>query len=129
MVEELVVVTKDRVGLLARISEALGNAKINIESISADVVGRNAVIKLIVSDPKKGKSILRKAGFKPIASDTLVVTLEDKPGELSKVSKLLSDAGISITNVYMLGKEKGKSIIAFKVDRMAKARKVLKDYL
>jgi len=128
--KELVIVEKDRVGLLSDIAEALGKADVNIESVSADVVGENAVIRIFVNDEKKGTEALVNAGFKPVASDTLVVTVEDKPGELSKVTRILSDENISITNTYLIGKEKGKSLIAIKVEKKSyeKARKLLKDY-
>ena len=127
--KELVIISKDRVGLLADISDALGKVKVNIESVSADVVGSNAVIKLVVSDEKKGKIALQKVGFKPVAGDTLVLTLDDRPGELSRIARLLSVEGVNMTNVYMLGKEDGKSLVAVKVDKMAKAKKILREYL
>lgn len=131
-IKELVIVTKDRVGLLADISEVLGRNKINIESVSADVVGKNAVVRLVVSDEKKGKAALKKAGFNPVASDTLVVTLEDKPGELSRMARMLSDEGINMTNVYHLGKEKGKALVGIKFSEKkhySRARKILSEFL
>jgi len=129
--KELVIVENDRVGLLSQIAEALGKADVNIESLSADVIGEKAIIRLIVNDEKKGNEALVKAGFKPVASDTIVVTLEDAPGELSKVTRILSDANINLTNAYLLGKDKGKTLVAIKVEKKyyEKARKLLKDYL
>ena len=127
--KELVIISKDRVGLLADISDALGKVKVNIESVSADIVGSNAVVKLILSDEKKGKAALQKSGFKPVAGDTLVLTLNDRPGELSRIARLLSAEGVNMTNVYMLGKDDGKSLVAVKVDKMAKAKKILREYL
>ena len=127
--KELVIISKDRVGLLADISDALGKAKVNIESVGADVVGLNAVIKIVVSDEKKGKVALELGGFKPVAGDTLVLTLDDRPGELSRVARLLSEDGVNMTNVYMLGKEDGKALVAVKVDKMVKAKKILREYL
>jgi hypothetical protein len=127
--KELVIVSKDRVGLLADISEALGKGKVNINSVTADVVGQNAVVRLVISDAEKGKIALEKSGFRPVSGDTLVVTLEDRPGELSKIARMLSENGVNVTNVYMLGKEAGKGLIAIKVDKMEKARKLLSGYL
>lgn len=127
--KELVIVSKDRVGLLADVSDVLGKSKVNIDSVTADVVGQNAVVRLMVSDAARGKGALEKAGFRPIAGDTLVITLTDQPGELSKVARTLSENGVNVTNVYMLGKEGGKGLVALKVDKMEKARKLLKDYL
>lgn len=128
---ELVVITKDRVGLLADISDALGKGRVNIESVSADVVGKNAVVRLMVNDDKKGKAALAKAGFKPVSEDTIIVTLEDRPGELSRAARILSDSGIGMTNVYHLSKEGGKALVALRVEPgdLAKAKKLLKEYV
>ena len=127
--KEIVVVAKDKVGLLADISDALGNAGVNIEGISADVVGENAVVKLVVDSDKKGKAALEKVGYNSVSSDTLVLTLDDQPGELSKVSKLLAEGGVNISNVYMLGKEKGQALVAIKVDKFSKAKKIVQEFM
>jgi len=128
--KELVIVDKDRVGLLADISDVLGKSKVNIEGVSADVVGNRAVVRLFVSDDKKGAEALKKAGFKTISSDTVVITLEDTPGELARVARALSESGISMTNVYHLGKSSGKVLVAIKVEKkdQVKAHKLLRDY-
>ncbi|MDD5317162.1 MAG: ACT domain-containing protein [Candidatus ainarchaeum sp.] len=127
---ELVVVEADRVGLLADVSEALGKKGVNIESVSADAVAGKAVVRVLVSDAKKGERALRAAGFRTVSSDTVVVELSDRPGRLSTAARILSDAGVNLLNVYYLGKEKGKALVAFKVkpkDNL-KARRLLKDY-
>jgi len=129
--KELVLVTKDRVGLLADISDALGKGKVNIDSVSADVVGKNAVVRLLVSDDKRGKVVLAKAGFRPVSEDTIIITLDDRPGELSRAARILSEAGIGMRNVFHLSKEKGKALIALTVEPsdLLKAKKLLKEFL
>jgi hypothetical protein len=126
---ELVIVTKDKVGLLAEISYLLGKENINIESISADTVGRKAIIHLVASDDKKAEELLNKAGFKVMHSDMIVVTLEERPGELSKIAKILADAQINIKNVQLLTKEDDKALYAISVDKIKKAVELLRSYL
>ena len=126
---ELLIVTKDRVGLLAEISYVLGKENINIESISADTIGNKAVIHLVASDDKKAEKLLSKAGFKVMRSDMIVVTLEERPGELSKVAKILADEQINIKNVQLLTKENSKALYAIKVDKIKKAVELLRSYM
>lgn len=127
--KELLVLAKDRVGLLAELSAALGHADINVDSISADTMGDKAVIRLIVSDDKRGKEILERKGFIVMSSDAIVVRLIDRPGELAKVAKILADAKVSVKNVQLLTKEDGLVLFVFRVDNTDKAAKLLKNYM
>ncbi|MEM3555470.1 MAG: ACT domain-containing protein [Candidatus Micrarchaeia archaeon] len=127
--KELLVLAKDRIGLLADLSAALGQANINIESISADTIGDKAVIHLVVSDEVKGKEVLERKGFIVMSSDALVVKVLDKPGELSKVARVLADAKINIKNVQLLTKEGEIALYMLRVDNVKRAEKLLKGYM
>jgi len=127
--KELLILAKDRIGLLADLSAALGLADINVESISADTMGDKAVIHLVVSDDKRGKEILEKKGFIVMSSDAIVVKVIDRPGELAKVAKILADAKVNVKNVQLLTKEGGLALFVFRVDSADKATKLLKDYV
>lgn len=125
----LTIVADDKVGLLADISYILGKAKINIENISVDVVGGKAIITIGVSDKERTKSVLEAANYKVNDVESIVVKLQDKPGELSKITNLLAKEGINITNVHMITKDGKNTIIALIVDKPRKAELLLKDYM
>jgi len=127
--KELLVLAKDRIGLLADLSYALGQEDVNIESISADTMGDKAVIHLVVSDEKKGKEILERRGFIVMSSDAMVVKVIDRPGELAKVARILSDARVNIKNVQLVTKERNIALYLFRVDNVKKASSLLKGYM
>ncbi len=129
--ETLTVIAPDKIGLLLEVTTVLGKEKINIESISLEVVGNKAIIRLILEKGavKKAKSLLEKAGFQVVASDTLVIKLNDKPGELAKVAKILAESKVSIESVHVIDKQNGKTLDAIKVDDAKKAEKLLREYL
>ncbi|MEM3555392.1 MAG: ACT domain-containing protein [Candidatus Micrarchaeia archaeon] len=126
---ELIIVAKDRVGLLAQISKILGDSNINIDSVGVETVGKNAVIHLVASKENEAIQLLEKAGFKVTVSDTLLLKIEDQPGELAKVALTLAEAGINIRSVLFLRKEDNKGVFAVKVNKPEKAAELLKDYL
>jgi len=126
---ELIIVAKDRVGLLAQISKILGDNNINIDSVGVETVGKDAVIHLVASNEEQAVKLLEKAGFKVTASDTLLLKIEDQPGELAKVALTLAEAGINIRSVLFLRKEDSKGVFAVKVNKPEKAAELLKDYL
>ncbi|NYZ76316.1 ACT domain-containing protein [Candidatus Micrarchaeota archaeon] len=126
---ELIIVAKDQVGLLAKISKILGDKSINIDSVSVEPVGRDAMIHLVVSQEKEAMKLLEDAGYKVSASDVIVLKIEDQPGELAKVALTLAESGINIRSVLFLRKEENKGLFAVKVTKPEKAVEILKDYL
>lgn len=124
--KEITVVAKDRIGLLADVSEALSEGKLNIESVSVETSSRTAIIRLVMQHADRAKHALEKAGFKVLDTDALVIGMPDHPGELAKVSRLLADGKIRIESVFVLNKEGDKTVLALKVDDYDVAKKILK---
>ncbi len=120
---------KDRVGLLADVSETVAKAGVNIESIHAESSGQQAIIRLLVNAPEKAKKALNKAGFNVLDSSIITIRLPDRPGELARISRLLADAKINIRNIYLVSKSGGEAIDALQTDDNKKAKKILREYL
>lgn len=127
--KQITIVADDRVGLLADISYILGKARINIESISVEVIGTKAIINLTLKDDKRASRMLESNDYKVLSSEVLVVKVKDEPGELSKISKQLVDAGIGVESLYLLSRHGDYSLDALKVDNPKKAAKLLHGYL
>jgi hypothetical protein len=127
--KQINLVVEDKPGILSDLSFILGKARINIESIYVGVVGGKAVINLTVKDDKKALELLHANGYQPLEFDVLLLKLKDEPGELSKVSKLMAENGINIEAIHVLCKGEGFVVDALKVDKIAKAEKLLKPYL
>jgi hypothetical protein len=127
--KQLTVIMDDRVGLLADLSYLLGKAKINIDAISVEVHGGKGIINVVVKDEKKATAVLNANGYHVLSSEMLIIKLRDEPGELSAVSKRLQAAKVSIESLYVLVRGDGYCLDALKVDKPAKAKKLLAGYL
>ena len=125
----ITIVSKDEVGLLADISYVLAKEKVNIESISMDVVGDKSVITLGVKDELKARDALKQSGYNVTEDDTVIVKLEDKPGELSRITRMLADDKIHIRSVLLLSSDGKNTIISFAVDKPKNAEKLLAQYI
>ncbi len=123
------IVCDDKIGLLADISYILSKNRINIEAITTNSVGKKAIIILVVNKPDKAIQVLGNNGYNNLSQDYFVVKLEDKAGELNKITQILADAKINITNVHLLGRDGNSSLVAIKADKMRKAKELLKDML
>lgn len=126
---DVTIITEDKVGLLADISYILGKAKINIESISVTSVGGKAVITILVKSPEKAEDVLRKNGFKVSSGNIIFVKLEDKPGALSEIAKMLADNKINVENLNLVSKDGRNTVVGITVDRPRKAKTILEKYL
>jgi|GEM_PF-289806 hypothetical protein len=126
---ELTIFAKDRVGLLADIAEMMGKNGINIEFLSGEAVAGIAVLHMTFSDELAAASLLEKAGFTVISSEILVLKIPNKPGEIGRISRMLSDEGINIQNIYFMGEKERHGFFAVKVDRYEDAKKILKKYV
>ncbi|OIO22488.1 hypothetical protein AUJ65_06045 [Candidatus Micrarchaeota archaeon CG1_02_51_15] len=123
--KELHVIAANQPGVLAGISDALYAENVNIESIVAESMGDNGVIRLLTRDAVKARKALEGLGYKVMDSDILVLGLADKPGELARISHLLGENGVNIENVYLLSKEQNTTFLAMRVSDYNHARKLL----
>ncbi len=127
--KQITIFAEDRVGLLADISYILGKSHINIETVSAASAGGKAFVIIGLTDAARASQMLKANNYSVMEADILVLRLADKPGELARVSQILTDAGISIVNVSILAKGDGVVFDAMQVDKIEPARKLLKEYI
>lgn len=127
--KQLTLVVDDEVGKLANISFILGKSKINIDAVSAGIIGGKGIIHLSVKEYEKAKQILETNNYRCLESDVLVVKLKNEPGALAEMSNMLSENKINIINFAAITQDKEHSIYSLKVDDHNKAEKLLKDYL
>ena len=127
--KQITIVSDDKVGVLADISYILGKAKINIEALSAEAKDSKAIVNITVKDDKKAASLLVANGYRVLESEILVIRVKDEPGQLSDVSRLLKDSGITIESLYLLFRGDGYAMDALKVDKPKKAMHVLAPYI
>jgi hypothetical protein len=84
------------------------------------------MVRVVTDDENSARSALKAAKLEFTEREIEVVTLADRPGELAKVAKTLSKAGINIESLYILG-SRGPTVeeIAVTVDDVGRAKEVL----
>lgn len=114
----------NKIGLLSEMSSFITAAKINIESICAYEMGDEGYFMLITDNNAKAKKILSHMGAEVKLEDIITLEMPNKIGQLQKVAKAISAAGIDINYVYG-SPVKGKMTIILKTGNDKKAIKVL----
>jgi len=127
--KEIMVVTQNRPGLLADISEILAKHGINIETIDADEMHDTAVVELTVDHYDEALQQLRDAGFHAVTEDALLVCLKDEPGALARVARRFKEANIDLRSVRFIRREQGHAYVAIATDRSEEARALVKEWL
>jgi hypothetical protein len=92
----------DRPGTLARASDALGRAGVNIEGACGYVCDGQGTYHVLVTDVERARFALIDSGFEIIAERPVVVTaVEDRPGAAAAVLRRIADAGINVDLFYL----------------------------
>lgn len=91
-ITEIFVLLENKPNSLGKLCEDLAKHDINIEALGVFVDSA----KLYVKDTKKTLNVLEKLNYQTETRDVLIVTLENKPGELAYVTSKLGHVGINI---------------------------------
>lgn len=127
--KSITIISDDKIGLLAEISYILAKENINIEALDLDVVGKKAVVSLVVENPSGAKEALKSTGYQVAEDNCIMIKLVDRPGEFNRVASVLAHEGIGIEKVHMITKSGKEAILSLFVDNPTSASKVLQEYL
>ena len=112
---QLSVFLEDKTGELTEVTSHLAEGGISLKSLFLAEAAGFGVIRMIVNDPEKAKSILKKAGFSSKTKKVLAVKLNDEVGYIHKVLKALSEVNINVKYTYTLMANKA-AVFILKID-------------
>jgi hypothetical protein len=124
----MLVIPNDRENPKKEIMDILKKENLPFEKIETEAVGTEVVVWLYTSWEKKVRDVLKKYKIKSFTSDTAIVELENKPGELEKVVDVLTSNGIIIRDVHEIIKSKKRSIYGFLTESPKEAAEILRKY-
>jgi hypothetical protein len=124
--KQLALFLDNRPGTLARLAEALAEAKINIYAISTSDTVDHSVVRLVVSDYRRALHVFEEHGSLVVEDDVLVVESSNKPGELARIAERLAQARINIEYCYSATPpDSRKGLMVMRVSNPTKALKLL----
>ena len=103
MATDFTVILDDRPGELARLGEVTGDAGVNIRGLAAFTGEGKGVVHLLFDDEhvERARAALDAAGM-GIADErpVLVIDIEDRPGTLGELTRMLADANVNVDLAY-----------------------------
>ena len=123
---QLALFLDNRPGTLARVCDALSEAKINIYAISTSDTVDHSVIRMVVSDARKALLLFEEHGTLVVETEVLLIEGDNKPGSLAKLAVKLADAKVNIEYCYCATPpDARKGLLILRVSDARKALKVL----
>ena len=129
VVKQLALFLENKPGALAAVCAALAQNNINIFALSVSDAVDHAVVRIVVDHPHKALHLLGEHGVLVVERDVLLITGKNKPGELAKIAKTLSEHKVNIEYAYSVtppGAPKGALIL--RLDNLRKGMRILKGH-
>jgi hypothetical protein len=124
--KEFSVTLDDRPGTLAKATDAIAKAGINIEGYCAVPSGKDGkgTFRVVTKDPSATRKALETAGFKVQEErDIAVIQAEDRPGFLAQILRRLAENELNVGPSYSITQNR----IAISADNFAKLREFLQE--
>ncbi|MBN1842411.1 MAG: ACT domain-containing protein [Deltaproteobacteria bacterium] len=127
-VEQISIFLENKAGRLAEVTRVLSGAGVNIRALSLADTSDFGILRLIVNDNDKAKTVLKEHGFTVGKTDVVAVEVEDRPGGLSSILNILSKQNINVEYMYAFVQHSGKNaVIIFRFDDIDTAVKLLQE--
>jgi hypothetical protein len=126
IVKQLSVFLENKPGILAAVCEELAVAKINILALTISDTTDHAVVRMVLSDPRKALILFEERGVLVVENNVLSIENSNKPGALAAIAQRLTKAKLNIEYAYLAtapGAKKGMLIM--RVNNTKKALRVL----
>ena len=124
--KQLSIFLENRPGGLAKICGTLAEAGVNILAISPHDTVDHAIIRLIADRPVKALLILEQLGLYILESNVVVMDLDNRPGALGDVARILARADINIEYAYCSAtSHEGAGCLILRTDEAERAMELL----
>ena len=124
-VKDLTIRGEDRPGTLADTGEILGKVNINIEGITGCRCEGKRELHILIENTSIARCVLEEANIEVIEErEALIVDIEDRPGELGRITRKIANSGVNINLVYLATNNR----LVLGVDNLEKARATLDQF-
>jgi len=123
---QLALFLDNKPGTLARVCDALAQAKVNIHALATSDTIDHTVVRMIVSDPRKALLLFEEHGTLVVDNDVLLVEGDNRPGSLAQLARKLSAGKVNIEYLYCsTPPDLKRGLLVLRVSDTKKALKVL----
>ncbi len=123
---QISVFLENRKGRLFEVAKLLGQSSINIRALSVAESESFGILRIVVDRPEDAVAVLKDNGFTAKITDIVAVEVDDKPGGLAEILRIVGDSGLNVEYMYaFVEKNSDKALMVFKFDEPDKAINIL----
>lgn len=116
-------------GSIAELAELFGREGINFRALTLSDTKDFGILRFIVDDSDKAEEILRANHFIVVVSEVVAVEVEDKPGALGEVYRILDQKKIKVDYMYAFSQgPSNKAVLVFSFENNEEAVKSLREH-
>jgi hypothetical protein len=124
--KQITVSIENSPGRLYEITQALGEAGINLRALNLVDTGLFGQLRLLVSDSAAARRVMMEKQMPARVDDVVAAEIEDKPGSLAKILKPLMEAKVNVLYTYaFVGSSSGNAVMIFRFGDNDRAIEVL----
>ena len=124
---QLAIFLSNKPGALARVCHALAEAEINIYALTISDTVDHAVVRMVVSDPRRALTMFEERAVLTVENNVLCIENSNQPGALAKIASRLSKGKMNIEYAYLATSPGAKrGLLILRVADPKKALKLLK---
>jgi hypothetical protein len=125
-ITQISIFLENRKGRLYDVCSLLGKNDINIRALNVAETESFGVLRIVVNKPDVAVKVLKEANFVAKLTDVVAVEVEDRPGGLASILKVLADEDVNVEYMYgFVEKATDKALMVFRFDDIDKAAKIL----
>ena len=117
---------ENKPGRLSKPCRILSDAGLNILALSLADTQQFGILRLIVQDWQKAKTVLEKKGCVVNTVEVVAIEIEDHPGGLEKVLRVIEECSLNVEYMYPVTlKREGRGVFIFRFENLEEARPAL----
>ena len=126
-IHQLSVFLENKPGQLRTACEVLAKARINLVTLSLADTVQFGILRLVIEDWQKAKTVLETAGCVVKVTEVLAIEVADQPGGLAQILEIVDHAGLNIEYMYAFTEKRGgKAALVFRFENADTAEQALK---
>lgn len=125
-IPQLSLFLENKPGHLSTICRTLADADINILTLSLADTQQFGILRLIIDEWEKAKTVLEEAGFVVNVTQVVATEVDDRPGGMAQILEAIEDSDTNIEYVYAFTFHRhDRAVLVFRFDDPDAAVKVL----